>query len=117
MAEIRASPQRRPVPGQLYIQRVGVTGFVAAGGATNFSPALVDTVSGLVGLARGTTNSLWYHQFQQSTPGWHALGGVLTTGPARSTSGATPYAYALGSDTQVWQHTGLDSGTWSQVMP
>ena len=102
---------------QLYIQRVGVTGFVAAGGATNSSPALVATASGLVGFARGTTDNLWYHQFQQSTPGWHPLGGVLTTGPAASASGATAYAYALGGDSQVWQHTGLDSGTWSQVTP
>lgn len=102
---------------QLYIHRAGVTGFTAVGGATNSSPALADTTSGLVGFARGTTNSLWYHQFQQSTPGWHPLGGVLTTGPGGSASGATPYAYALGSDGQVWQHTGLDSGTWSQVTP
>lgn len=106
----------------LYIQHVGVTGFTAAGGATGSSPALVDTGSALVGFARGTNNALWYHQFLQSAPGWHSLGGVLTTGigafaynPAPDTY--TLAAYALGSDSQIWQHTGLASGNWSKVTP
>ena len=106
----------------LYIQHVGVTGFTAAGGATGSSPALVDTGSALVGFARGTNNALWYHQFLQSTPGWHSLGGVLTTGIGAFAYNPTPdtftlAAYALGSDSQVWQHTDLTSGTWSRVTP
>ena len=102
---------------QLYIQHVGVTGFTAAGGVTDSSPALVDTTSGLVGFVRGTNNALRYHQFLQSTPGWHSVGGVLTTAIGGSAFGATPYAYALGTDSQVWQHTDLASGSWSNVTP
>jgi hypothetical protein len=104
------------------IQHVGVTGFTAAGGATGSSPALADNGSALVGFARGTNNALWYHQFLQSTPGWHSLGGVITTGIGAFAYNPTPdtfilAAYALGSDGQVWQHTDLASGTWSRVTP
>jgi hypothetical protein len=102
---------------QLYIQHVGVTGFTAAGGGTNSSPALVDTTNALVGYVRGTDSALWYHQFLSTTPGWHSLGGSLTTGTGGSSNGATPFGYALGGDSQVWQHTDLGSGHWSQVTP
>lgn len=102
---------------QLYIQHVGVTGFVPVGGTTNSGPGLAGTTSALVGFARGTDNALWYHRFLASTPGWHSLGGGLTTGIGASASGATPYAYALGTDSQVWQHTDLTSGSWSKVTP
>ena len=107
---------------QLYIQHVGVTGFTAAGGVTGSSPALAGTNSALVGFARGTDNALWYHQFLQSSPGWHSLGGVLTTGIGASDFSPTPETgilaeYALGTDSQVWQHTGLSSGSWSKVTP
>jgi hypothetical protein len=102
---------------QLYIQQVGVTGFTAAGGGTNSSPALVNTTNALVGYVRGTDNALWYHQFLSTTPGWHSLAGNLTTGTGGSSNGATPFGYALGANSQVWQHTDLGSGSWSQVTP
>jgi hypothetical protein len=102
---------------QLYIQRVGLTGFAAVGGITASGPGLVNTASGLVGYARGTNNALWYHKFLASTPGWRSLGGVLTTGIGASAFGVTPYAYALGTDSQVWQRTGLIVGSWSKVTP
>jgi hypothetical protein len=102
---------------QLYIQHVGVSGFSPAGGGTNSGPALVDTTNALVGYVRGTDNELWYHQFLSTTPGWHSLGGVLTTGTGGSSNGPTPFAYVLGGNSQVWQHIGLTSGNWSQVTP
>jgi hypothetical protein len=102
---------------QLYIQKVGATGFSPAGGSTSSSPALAAAGSVLVGLVRGTNNALWYHQFVSSAPGWHSLGGSLTSGTGGSASGSTPYAYGLGGDSQVWQHTGLTGGTWSKVTP
>lgn len=46
-----------------------------------------------------------------------SLGGVLTTGTGGSSNGPTPFAYALGGNSQVWQHTDLGSGSWSQVTP
>jgi len=101
----------------LYIQEVGVTGFTAAGGLTSSGPALVNTTNALVGYVRGTNNALWYHEFLSTTPGWHSLGGSLTTGTGASASGATPYAYVLGTDSQVWQRTDLTSGSWSKVTP
>lgn len=102
---------------QLYIQHVGVTGFTAAGGQTTSTPALVGTSDSLVGLVRGADNALWYHQFLPATPGWHSLGGTLKTGTGGSASGDTPYAYGIGGNGQVWQHSGLAGGSWSQVTP
>ena len=102
---------------QLYIQQVGVTGFTAAGGQTTSTPALVSTSDSLVGLVRGADNALWYHQFLPTTPGWHSLGGTLKTGTGGSASGDTPYAYGIGGNGQVWQHSGLAGGSWSQVTP
>lgn len=102
---------------QLYIQKVGVTGFTAAGGATTAAPALVAITGSVVGLVRGTNNALWYHQFLSTTPGWHSLGGAIKTGTGGSSSGATPYAYGVGGNNQIWQHAGLAGGTWSQVTP
>ena len=102
---------------QLYIQHVGVTEFTAAGGQTTSTPALVSTSDSLVGFVRGADNALWYHQFLSTTPGWHSLGGALKTGTAGSVSGDTPYAYGVGGNDQIWQHSGLDGGSWSQVTP
>ena len=102
---------------ELYIQQVGATGFSAAGGLTPSSPALVNTTGSLVGYVRGTNNALWYHQFLSTAPGWHSLGGSLTTGTGGSSFGATPNGYVLGTDSQVWQHTDLATGTWSKVTP
>ncbi len=102
---------------QLYIQQVGVTGFTAAGGQTTSTPALVSTSDSLVGLVRGADNALWYHQFLPTTPGWHSLGGTLKTGTGGSAFVDTPYAYGIGGNGQVWQHSGLAGGSWSQVTP
>jgi hypothetical protein len=102
---------------QLYIQHVGVTGFTAVGGQTTSAPALVSTSDSLVGLVRGDDDALWYCQFLTSTPGWRSLGGALKTGTAGSVSFDTLHAYAVGDNDQIWQQSGLDSGSWSQVTP
>ncbi|HEY0718306.1 MAG TPA: hypothetical protein VGD68_11880 [Streptosporangiaceae bacterium] len=107
---------------QLYIHHVGGTGFTAAGGATGGSPALVDTASALVAFARGTDNALWYHQFLSSPSGWRSLGGDLRSGIGAFDYSSSPGTdqlaeYGLGTDGQIWQHTDLDSGSWSAVTP
>jgi hypothetical protein len=109
---------------QLYIHEVGKTGFTAVGGTTGSTPALIATFSALVAFARGTDNALWYHEFLSTTPGWHSLGGDLRSGVGAFDYSPTPEAgfdtqgeYGLGTDGQVWQHTDLDSGSWSAVTP
>ncbi len=105
---------------QLYVHEVGQTGFTAAGGTTGASPALVTTASALVAFVRGTDNALWYHQFLSSASGWSSLGGDLRSGVGAfgDTSGTDQLvADGLGTDEQIWQHTDLDSGSWSAVTP
>jgi len=109
---------------QLYIHEVGKTGFTAAGGTTGSTPALVATFSALVAFARGTDDSLWYHEFLSTTPGWHSLGGDLRSGVGAFDYSPTPEPgfdtqgeYGLGTDGQIWQHTDLGSGGWSAVTP
>jgi hypothetical protein len=109
---------------QLYIHEVGKTGFTAVGGTTGSTPALVATFTALVAFARGTDNALWYHEFLSTTPGWHSLGGDLRSGVGAFDYSPTPEPgfdtqgeYGLGTDGQIWQHTDLDSGSWSAVTP
>lgn len=111
---------------QLYSTEAGVTGFVAAGGSTAVSPALIligqpGPSVALVGFARGTDNAAYYHRFLSTSPGWHSMGGVLTTGLAASSENipAAPGAndmtntFGLGSDNHVYQST----GTWGGYPP
>ncbi|MGE5285718.1 MAG: hypothetical protein ACM3ML_00640 [Micromonosporaceae bacterium] len=39
----------------------------------------------LVGFVRGVNNVGHYHRFLASSPGWHSMGGRLTSGLAAST--------------------------------
>jgi hypothetical protein len=109
--------------------------YASAGGHLVSAPAPVVTAVGHDGLGafavfgRGTDNALWYTTCVASGPtvsdgngSWTSLGGVLTTGIGAFVYNPTPdtftlAAYALGSDSQVWQHTGLAPGTWSKVTP
>ena len=107
---------------ELFIQRAGsMIGFVAAGGATNSSPALVNNpgTGELVGFAQGTNRAGYFHQFVSSAPGWHSMGGVLTSGMGGSATASRWYAYGLGTDNQVWEHTGIFGaiGSWTRVTP
>lgn len=106
---------------ELFIAEDGLTGFTGAGGVTNSSPALVNAPSSnsLVGFARGTTNAGYFHRFLMGTPGWHSMGGILTSGMGGTRMNSTWFAYALGTDTQVWQHTGTTdaTGVWMRVTP
>jgi hypothetical protein len=74
----------------------------------------------MVAFVGGTDNAAWYDEVSGRTPGvtpgWHSLGGTLTSGPAATTpapaSGPTPTTptsiAALGTSNQIW----LDSGIW-----
>jgi hypothetical protein len=108
---------------ELYVEGPGVTGFNPAGGRTNSSPALtaIPAAQGqpaaLIGFARGTDNAGYYHRFIANTPGWHSMGGRLTTGPAAFTQNVatipTTFTYALGTDHQIYEN----AGTWAAPTP
>jgi hypothetical protein len=108
---------------ELYLDGPGNTGFNAVGGRTSSTPALAAIPSAqnqpaaLIGFARGTDNAGYYHRFIANTPGWHSMGGHLTTGPAAFTQieATIPdtYTYALGTDNQIYEN----EGTWAAPTP
>ena len=55
--------------------------------------------------------------FIANTPGWHSMGGRLTTGPAAITqilaTIPTTFTYALGTDHQIYEN----AGTWAARTP
>ena len=72
--------------------------------------ATAPTSSTGVAFVRGTDNAVWYDEFTGgATPGWHSLGGRVTSGigATTGTNGAT-HLFALGADNTVWE----DSGTF-----
>lgn len=101
----------------LFIANDGVSGFGSAGGLTTASPALVNAPSSgsLVGFARGTNNAGWFHRFLSTTPGWHSMGGRLTSGMGGTSTGSAWYAYGLGTDNQVYEHAGTTNATGGWV--
>jgi hypothetical protein len=96
---------------QLYVEGPGMTGFNPAGGRTTSTPALTAIPSAqnqpaaLIGFARGTDNAGYYHRFIASTPGWHSMGGQLSSGVAAAmgVEATIPgtYTYALGADDSI----------------
>lgn len=100
---------------ELYIEEVGVTGFEPAGGATTANPALASIPeaqglpAALVGFARGTDGAGYYHRFLSSSPGWHSMGGRLTSGLAADLEvlATIPESITLGlgTDSQIYQNT------------
>jgi hypothetical protein len=100
---------------EMYLEKVGVTAFKPVGGQTTATPALTAVPGALVGFARGTSNDGFYHRFLSSSPGWHPMGGRLTSGLAASSpSGlARTYTFGLGPDNQVYE----DAGTWTKYPP
>jgi hypothetical protein len=98
----------------------GSPGFAwrSLGGRTTATPGIAAPVGGtVVAFARGTDSAAWYNQFMVRyfgvKPGWHRLGGRLTSGPsAIPTMVNTPqgpvYLFVLGPGNQVWMRT----GTW-----
>jgi hypothetical protein len=95
--------------------------FVSAGGVTTSSPALVwaPSSSSLVGFARGTTNAGYFHRFLSTTPGWHSMGGVLSSGLGGTSTSSQWFAYGLGTNGQVYEHAGNTNATggWIQRTP
>ncbi|HLI37152.1 MAG TPA: hypothetical protein VKV80_07400 [Streptosporangiaceae bacterium] len=100
---------------ELYLEKVGVTGFNPVGGVTTANPALTAVPGALVGFARGTDNAGYYHRFLSSSPGWHPIGGTLASGLAASSPPGTArtYTFGLGTDSQAYE----DVGNWSGYPP
>jgi hypothetical protein len=97
---------------QLYIAEAGLTGFSPAGGLTTATPALTTAPGALVGFVRGTNNVAYYHRFASTTPGWHSIGGLFSSGLAAANvavGGTLTFTAGLGTDSQVW----FDGGNWS----
>ena len=80
-------------------------------------PAAQGQPGALIGFARGTNKAGYYHRFIASTPGWHSLGGQLSTGVAASEQVVatipTTYTYALGTDNRVYEAT----ASWAAPTP
>lgn len=95
------------------------TEFGQTSGRTPSTPGITFVAGrGDVVFARGLDNALWY---EENPPGtlnvsgsWHSLGGRLTSGVTATTvpSGKT-YAFALGTDNQIW----MRAGTWPALAP
>jgi hypothetical protein len=99
---------------QLYIAHAGVTGFTAAGGQTTVSPALTAIPGAFVGFVRGTDSAAYYHRFLNTSPGWHKIGGIFSTGlGAANVGGSLTNTVGLGTDSQVY----LSAGNWATYPP
>ncbi|MBV9095505.1 MAG: hypothetical protein JO132_16790 [Streptosporangiaceae bacterium] len=95
----------------LYVQEVGVSGFVSAGGVTTATPALTTISGALAGFARGTNRAAYYHRFLSTSPGWHSMGGLFSSGLNAASNGATAtYTFGLGTNSQVYGATGNWAG-------
>lgn len=92
------------------------------GGRTTANPGIATPAERVVvAFAPGTDNAAWYNQFYGNftggvTPGWHSLGGRLTSGvtaiPAMVDQPQGPvYLFGLGTDNQAWMRT----GTWPNL--
>ena len=109
----------------LFIAQDGAGGFTSpfplSTGRTSSSPALVNAPSSgsLVGFARGTDNAGWFYRFLPGQAGWQSMGGRLASGTGGSSTSGNWFAYGLGTDSQVWQHTGTGgaTGSWTRVTP
>ena len=97
---------------QLYTAEAGLTGFFPAGGLTTSTPGLTTAPGALVGFVRGTNNVAYYHRFQNTTPGWHSIGGLFSSGLAAANvavGGTLTFTAGLGTNSQVY----FDGGNWS----
>jgi hypothetical protein len=73
--------------------------------------------------ARGSDNAAWYSQFAGTTagviPGWHSLGGRLTSGVGAWGGSVIPdvpretIVAVMGADNRIWQR----SGSWPALAP
>ena len=108
---------------ELYVEGPGFTPFAPAGGQTSSTPGLaaIPAAQGqpdaLIGFERGTDNTGHYHRFISTTPGWHSMGGQLSTGVAASSQVVaiipTTYTYALGTDNRLYEAT----ASWAAPTP
>jgi hypothetical protein len=98
----------------LFLQHLGVTGFVGVGGLTTATPALAAISTALVGFVRGTDSIGYYHRFLSTSPGWHSMAGAFTSGLAATASGAkTTDVFGLGTDSRVYGNIAV----WTSYPP
>ncbi len=77
------------------------------------------TPPALVGFVRGTDNAGYYHRFLSTSPGWHTMGGRLTSGLASSTQSAaiaptpTTFTFGQGTDNRIYENV----STWGLYPP
>jgi hypothetical protein len=98
----------------LYLQQLGVTGFVPVGGFTTATPALTAIATALVGFVRGADGVAYYHRFLNTSPGWHSMAGAFTSGlSAVAINGTTTLTFGLGTDSRVYG----DGADWTSYPP
>ena len=92
---------------------------VPYGGRLVSAPAAIWTGSAEIAFGRGTDNQLWYNQLGDGFgEPWHALGGMLTSGPGAVSLGGGAYAvFVRGTDGGVWQrvYNGAAWGPWRSL--
>ena len=101
---------------QLYIAEAGLTGFSPVGGLTTATPALTTAPGALVGFVRGTNRVAYFHRFLNTSPGWHQMGGLFTSGLGAANvavGGDLTFTVGLGTNSQVY----FDGGNWSFGYP
>lgn len=88
--------------------------WTATGGYSKATPALTTITGALVGFARGTDNVGYYHRFLDTSPGWHSMGGLFSSGLAAASNGVTTtYTFGLGTDSEAYGAT----GSWTAYPP
>src|ERR1700761_8082633 len=98
---------------QLYVAKAGLTGFSGVGGLSTATPGLASIPGAVVGFVRGTNNVAYYHKFLATTPGWHAMGGLFSSGLGAAAAGTGTYTVGQGTNGQVYRAT----GSWSTYPP
>ena len=101
---------------QLYLAEAGLTGFKPVGGLTTATPALTTAPGALAGFVRGTDGVAYYHRFLTTSPGWHSMGGLFSSGLGAANTaigGTETFTVGLGTNSNVY----FDGGNWSFGYP
>ncbi len=101
---------------QLYLAEAGLTGFKPVGGLTTATPALTTAPGALAGFVRGTNGVAYFHRFLTTSPGWHSMGGLFTSGLGAANTaigGTETFTVGLGTNSNVY----FDGGNWSFGYP
>jgi len=82
------------------------------GGAIRDDPAIAWRPTDKNVFVRGTDDQLWMWNYNDAdAPGWHPVGGVLTSGPAAVWQGPlTVDVFVRGTDNAIWHVAGTETG-------